>query len=623
VEGAGTKPAEQERSAVLGRTIAGKFLIESYLGGGAMGAVYRARQIALDKDVAIKLLHGQHAGDPMFAARFQREAKAASKLDHPNSVRVIDFGQEPDGLLYIAMEFLDGRDLFHVIQEDWPLSPTRIADVVSQALAAIAVAHDMGVVHRDLKPENIMVQRGTDDEGNPRDVVKVCDFGIAKFTDLRQDTPTGGGGQKLTTQGIVVGTPEYMSPEQAKGEALDARSDLYSLGIILYQMLSGRVPFDADTALGVVLKHVTEEAVPPREVNPAADEGLQAICLKAMRKKREDRYQSARDMRADLKSSLARLDPAVHAAAVQLPSSRTDPHAPTALAIDSASVAAAAVRAAAVTESNLTPAGTAAIAAQGEPARSRGWLVALALLVVGGAGAGVWMMRARAFRPPVSIEAPAPAIASPPPPATTANAAPVHAAATDLPPQEPSKVAPAKALTLPPASPATPGAKALATSVAAPPPAPAPEQPPPAPVLTATPVPPVALTTSTPVVTAPATPAPVPAAFDASHAHVDFSVINAGGGATPSAVQRALSRKAGGWTHCYRSGLERRAERIEGSGVMHLTTDESGNVVGARINGFDAMPGVKTCIAGEAHVHLDNVDTGDAWADVQLTFKAE
>ncbi len=215
MEGAGTKSAERERGAVLGRTIAGKFLIESYLGGGAMGAVYRARQIALDKDVAIKLLHGEHAGDPMFAARFQREAKAASKLDHPNSVRVIDFGQEPDGLLYIAMEFLDGRDLFHVIQEDWPLPTPRIADILSQALAAIAVAHDMGVVHRDLKPENIMIQRGTDDEGNPRDVVKVCDFGIAKFTDLRE-TPTTGGGQKLTTQGIVVGTPEYMSPEQAK-----------------------------------------------------------------------------------------------------------------------------------------------------------------------------------------------------------------------------------------------------------------------------------------------------------------------------------------------------------------------------------------------------------------------
>src|SRR5579863_8776755 len=152
--------AEGRSRALLGRTIAGKFRVESYLGGGAMGAVYKARQIALDKDVAIKLLHDQHAGDPMFIARFQREARAASRLDHPNSMRVLDFGCEPDGLLYIAMELLDGRDLFRVIREEWPFSPQRVADVLSQALAAVAVAHEMGIVHRDLKPENIMLLRG-------------------------------------------------------------------------------------------------------------------------------------------------------------------------------------------------------------------------------------------------------------------------------------------------------------------------------------------------------------------------------------------------------------------------------------------------------------------------------
>src|SRR5215472_17555767 len=154
--------AASSPDTLVGRTIAGKFVIEAHIGSGAMGAVYRARQIALEKTVAIKVLHGEHAGETQFAARFHREAKAASRLDHPNSMRVIDFGQEPDGLLYIAMEFLDGRDLFHVIREDWPLPKARVADILSQALAAIAVAHDMGIVHRDLKPENIMILRGTD-----------------------------------------------------------------------------------------------------------------------------------------------------------------------------------------------------------------------------------------------------------------------------------------------------------------------------------------------------------------------------------------------------------------------------------------------------------------------------
>jgi serine/threonine protein kinase len=294
------RPASFRANAVIGRTIAGKFRVTSYLGGGAVGAVYKARQLALDKDVAIKLLHGEHAGDTMFAARFQREAKAASRLDHPNSMRVLDFGVEPDGVAYIAMEYLDGRHLLGVMDEDWPLPPPRVADIVAQALAAVGAADAMGIVHRDLKPENIMVLRGTDDEGEPRDVVKVCDFGIAKFIEDRGAPITGD--EKLTQAGIVVGTPEYMSPEQCKAERLDVRSDLYSMGIILYQLLTGRVPFQADTALGIALKQLNEEAPPPRTFNPEVDERLEAVCVKAMKKKREQRYQTAREMRADLRA---------------------------------------------------------------------------------------------------------------------------------------------------------------------------------------------------------------------------------------------------------------------------------------------------------------------------------
>src|SRR5579863_6871936 len=225
----GRVPNEQ----LVGRTIAGKFLVESSIGSGAMGAVFRARQVALEKTVAIKVLHGEHADDPTFAARFHREAKAASRLNHPNSMQVLDFGAEPDGLLYIAMEYLDGRSLHRLLRDEWPLSPRRVADILMQTLGALGVAHEMGVVHRDLKPENIMVLNGTDDDGRPRDVVKVCDFGIAKITDSRAFQS----GERrsiaaVTTAGFLVGTPEYMSPEQGRGEKLGPESDLYSAGVI-------------------------------------------------------------------------------------------------------------------------------------------------------------------------------------------------------------------------------------------------------------------------------------------------------------------------------------------------------------------------------------------------------
>jgi serine/threonine-protein kinase len=293
-----------EADALIGRTIAGKFLIEKYLGGGAMGAVYLARQTALEKNVAIKVMHPRLAAEKTFATRFQREAKAASRLDHVNSVRMLDFGAEPDGLLYLAMEYLEGRTLHEVIVQDWPLPKARIVDLLSQALAALAVAHDMGVVHRDLKPENFMILPAKDDEGRVVDQVKVCDFGIAKLMDGPQDNASFLTGSGVTTQGVVVGTPEYMSPEQAKGETLDARSDLYAMGVILYQLLVGRVPFQADSAIEIVLAHVTKPPPPPREIYPRVDPELEAVCLRALRKDKAERYQSAREMRGDLRASI-------------------------------------------------------------------------------------------------------------------------------------------------------------------------------------------------------------------------------------------------------------------------------------------------------------------------------
>jgi serine/threonine-protein kinase len=178
-----TKVSEATADPLVGRTVAGKFGVEARLGAGAMGVVYRAKQIALDRTVAIKVLHRELASDAEFAERFWREAKAASRLDHPNSIRVFDFGQEPDGLLYLAMEYLEGTDLFEWLTQRGRLSPVTIVDILSQILAALAVAHDMAVVHRDLKPENVMIVRGRSDDGRAIDVVKVCDFGIAKILD--------------------------------------------------------------------------------------------------------------------------------------------------------------------------------------------------------------------------------------------------------------------------------------------------------------------------------------------------------------------------------------------------------------------------------------------------------
>lgn len=280
--------ASDDQDAFIGQIVAKNFRIEKLLGVGGMGKVYKARQLSLDKDVVIKILHDHFRDDPQLVQRFQREARAASRLNHPNSIQVIDFGQDDNGVLFMAIEFLNGRDLFGILKEDGPLSAERLAKMMIQVCSALAEAHAQNVIHRDLKPENIMIvdHRGTEH-------VKVLDFGIAKIQDP-DETP----GQALTQAGMVCGTPEYMSPEQARGLKLDHRSDLYALGVVCYQLVTGELPFTADSPIGIVTKHILEEPEPPaaRFPNLNIPPALEQLIMKSMAKDADARFATATEM---------------------------------------------------------------------------------------------------------------------------------------------------------------------------------------------------------------------------------------------------------------------------------------------------------------------------------------
>ena len=277
----------------IGKNIAGKYRVEQMIGEGGMGKVYKATQLALDKPVVLKVLRQALLGDERTVARFQREAKAASRLNHPNSISVLDFGQADDGAMYIAMEYVQGKDLHQILSREWPLPESRVMRVMSQVLSALADAHSVGVIHRDLKPENIMVSQGRSEP----DFVKVLDFGIAKIVDGSDDE-----GPALTRAGFVCGTPEYMSPEQARGAKLDHRSDLYAVGVILYQLVSGMLPFDSDSAVGFATKHLTEIPPPPTKRRPDArvSPAMERLIMKALSKNPDERPQTAEQFRAEL-----------------------------------------------------------------------------------------------------------------------------------------------------------------------------------------------------------------------------------------------------------------------------------------------------------------------------------
>jgi serine/threonine-protein kinase len=304
------KAAPSPDDPLVGRTLPGGYLILELVGIGGMGRVYRAEQTTLVRTVAVKIIHPHLVGEENAAARFITEARAASRLNHPNSVGIIDFGKTPDGQLYLVMEFLRGRDLARVTHEEGSLSFRRIVDVLKQTLAALAEAHSENIIHRDLKPENIILEPVR----SGGDFVKVVDFGLAK---MRAETQQPG----ITSPGIVCGTPEYMSPEQARGDPLDARSDLYSMGVLLYQLLTGRLPFEAESPTQVVLAHLTDPPRDPRLVAPERQipASLVDVTLKALAKTPKDRFQDADEFSAELTRALQQASQASNGAASVMP----------------------------------------------------------------------------------------------------------------------------------------------------------------------------------------------------------------------------------------------------------------------------------------------------------------
>jgi len=592
-------------AALVGRSIAGRFVVESLIATGGAGSVYRARQLALDRTVALKVLRPDIARDRHFVERFKREARAASRLDHPNSVRVFDFGHVDASLLYLAMELVEGRTLHQVIQEEWPLGDRRVVDIMSQVLSAIAVAHEMEVIHRDLKPDNIMIIPATSDDGDAMELAKVCDFGIATLGAAPRDGDGSGpaGGPWTTMDGSLVGTPGYMSPEQARGEAADRRSDIYSAGVILYHLLAGRPPFDGENAYFVAMKQISDTPPLP-SVHAAVNAELEAVCLRAINKAPGDRYDSAREMRSALRAALARSTPAGQLAAARGAAIEVTPTPRMPLGQTRAPRTIELMEAAGI----------------GRAARRR--RVAAAVAITAAVAIGAAALTARSMRAGGSPPAHAPAIAAQataPPPA----AAP-PAPQTPLP--NPLPASRGEGIRGRPTPPAAPSARAKRTRDRSPVRAgavearPAPEQPPAVPAYaTAAPTPaPIEERKAEGATPAPAPPSPP--RIDIERATASITAISATSAIPSANVRSALGRLP--LVRCYRDAL-RAGGLASGTATLHLRIDGGGYVTGAALQGAGITPALKGCLEKAATgVRIKDVDTGEATADVTVSFVA-
>jgi hypothetical protein len=287
-EVSGNTAMRHSADPLIGQTLDGRYKIERVLGEGGMGIVYKSVHTTLGKPLAIKVLRSEVSKNEEIVQRFRQEAQSASQIGNPHIIDISDFGTLADGSTYFVMEFLGGKSLTAALCED-NFSTARSLNVVRQLAGALGAAHEIGIVHRDLKPDNVQLIA----RGGQKDFVKVLDFGIAKV---------GGSTSKLTQAGQVFGTPHYMSPEQCAGTHVDQRTDIYAVGVMLYEMVCGKVPFDADNLMGILTKHLYENPVAPCEQTPPASISpeLEAIVLKCLQKKPEARYQTMAELASDL-----------------------------------------------------------------------------------------------------------------------------------------------------------------------------------------------------------------------------------------------------------------------------------------------------------------------------------
>ena len=309
---------EKDPDSLVGTTLAGKYRIDARLNEGGMGTVYRGCHVLMDKTVAIKVLRPTLAADDKIVARFSREARAASRISHPNAISVTDFGEDERGHVFLVMEFLSGKTLKHVLRDEGPLSLARVVDITRQIGDALNAAHEQGVVHRDLKSDNIMLV-----DTMAGDHAKVLDFGIAKINE-----PDGVVDTNLTAPNLVIGTPQYMSPEQCSQDSeIDARSDIYSLGVILFEMLVGHVPFSGDSPTIVMMKHLQEPVPSILEERNDVPASVARVVARAMAKVRDNRYQTVAELVEDLTiaagMTIHRIGP-VGATSTDEPAVRTD-----------------------------------------------------------------------------------------------------------------------------------------------------------------------------------------------------------------------------------------------------------------------------------------------------------